>query len=150
MELDLYCETCEELICRDCIIKLHRNHDYDLVEEVYPKHEAEILEALEPVKEQLVSVHKFLENLHLQQNQINQQGEAMKDKIRANIQKLQDSLTAKGEELKAQVQRKAQEELQELAAQRDQLEWQRALLESYRDYLKESLEEADDEDSYDY
>ena len=37
-ELDLYCETCEELICRDCIVKVHRDHQYDLVGDAFPKH----------------------------------------------------------------------------------------------------------------
>ena len=37
-ELDLFCETDQELICRDCIVKTHRDHQYDLVNEVFPKH----------------------------------------------------------------------------------------------------------------
>jgi len=30
-ELDLYCETCEELVCCDCTVRIHRDHQYDLV-----------------------------------------------------------------------------------------------------------------------
>ena len=30
-ELDLYCETCEELICLHCIVKKHKDHQYCLL-----------------------------------------------------------------------------------------------------------------------
>ena len=36
-ELDLYCETCEELICRDCTVRVHRDHQYDLVTDAFQK-----------------------------------------------------------------------------------------------------------------
>ena len=37
-ELDLFCETDKELICQHCIVKTHRDHQYDLVREAFPKH----------------------------------------------------------------------------------------------------------------
>ena len=33
-ELDLYCETCGELICLHCTVKKHKDHQYDLVEDL--------------------------------------------------------------------------------------------------------------------
>ena len=41
--LRIFCETCEELICHDCTVRIHRDHDYDLVFDCYPKH-CQILE----------------------------------------------------------------------------------------------------------
>ena len=35
-ELDLFCEIDKELICHDCIVKMHRDHQYDLVNEAFP------------------------------------------------------------------------------------------------------------------
>ena len=29
-ELDLYCETCKEVVCQDCILKHHRDYQYSL------------------------------------------------------------------------------------------------------------------------
>ena len=45
-ELDLYCETCEELICLHCIIKKHKDHQYDLVGDIFERHKVEITEAI--------------------------------------------------------------------------------------------------------
>ena len=33
-KLVLFCLTCNESICKNCTIKLHRNHDYDLLKDV--------------------------------------------------------------------------------------------------------------------
>ena len=50
-ELDLFCETDKELICRDCIVKTHRDHQYDLVNEAFPKHRDAIASHMEPVRQ---------------------------------------------------------------------------------------------------
>ncbi len=35
--LRFYCETCKQLVCRDCIILKHNNHKYDRIEQVAEK-----------------------------------------------------------------------------------------------------------------
>ena len=32
--LKLYCQNCETLVCRDCVLVTHRNHDYSFVDDV--------------------------------------------------------------------------------------------------------------------
>ena len=59
-ELDLYCETYEEIICRDCIIRVHRDHQYDLITDAYPN---VIVDHLQPVKQQLGVVNEAIESL---------------------------------------------------------------------------------------
>ena len=64
-ELELYCETCEELICVLCTVsaQLHRGHQYDMVNSLFKKHKREITASLEPVDKQLSTVIKALEQL---------------------------------------------------------------------------------------
>ena len=33
--LKIFCGTCEELICHDCTVRIHRDHDYDLISDCY-------------------------------------------------------------------------------------------------------------------
>ena len=65
-EADLYCDTCDELICRDCIIRLHLGHHYDLVGEAFDKHKAIIESGLMLVEEQLATMGKARESVHTQ------------------------------------------------------------------------------------
>ncbi len=46
MEAKIYCETCSDMICNDCTIHLHRDHDYGLAKDVIHKHKTELLESL--------------------------------------------------------------------------------------------------------
>ena len=62
-ELDLYCETCGELICLHCTVKKHKDHQYDLVGDTFERHKAEITAFLEPVESHLGVVTKALEQL---------------------------------------------------------------------------------------
>ena len=49
MKLDLYCETCGELICLHCTVNKHcrPEHKYDLVGDTFERHEAEITASVE-------------------------------------------------------------------------------------------------------
>ena len=59
-KLKIYCETCSELICNDCTIRLHQGHNYDLVADVFPKHKEEIASSLKPVRRNLHTVKQAL------------------------------------------------------------------------------------------
>ena len=62
-ELDLYCETCKEVICQYCVLKVHRNHQYDLATDAFLKQKEVLLSTFEPVEKQLASVNKALEDI---------------------------------------------------------------------------------------
>ena len=51
--VDLYCETCNDLICRDSIVCVHCDHQYHLVPESFSKQEKVIVDSLKPVEEQI-------------------------------------------------------------------------------------------------
>ena len=72
-KLKIYCETCLELICSDCTIRLHQGHNYDLVGEVFIKHKEDIVSGLKPVKEKLNKVQQALQTFDTRAKEINEQ-----------------------------------------------------------------------------
>ena len=50
-ELELYCETCGELICYKCAVisGKHHNHDHDEINVAFEKYKEEIKSSLEPI-----------------------------------------------------------------------------------------------------
>ena len=50
-ELELYCESCEQLICLQCVITKHSGHKYSLEKDVLEKCKEEIKASLAPAKE---------------------------------------------------------------------------------------------------
>ena len=138
-QLDIYCELCEELICRDCIVRVHRDHQYDLVCDAFTKHKDAIVASLQPVEQQLATVCKALEGLDARSNQISNQCQVIETQIQRSIQQLHAALEARKKDLITQLGQVTQQKLKSLAAQRDQLEPVATRLKSCRDFVQETL-----------
>ena len=138
-QLDIYCESCEELICRDCIVRVHRDHQYDLVRDAFTKHKDAIVASLQPVERQLATVCKALEGLDARSNQISNQRQVIETQIQRSIQQLHAAVEARKEDLITQLGQVTQQKLKSLAAQRDQLELVATRLKSCRDFVQETL-----------
>ena len=138
-ELDLYCETCEELVCRDCTVRVHRDHQYDLVTDAFQKHKDVLVTSLQPVEQQLDTVTKSLQQLDTQCQQITDKRETLVGKILKTIQQLHEALEVRKTELIGQLDHITQRKLKTLAAQRDQIELVQTQLSSCLDFVKESL-----------
>ena len=138
-ELDLYCETCEELVCRDCTVRVHRDHQYDLVTDAFQKHKDVLVTSLQPVEQQLDTVTKSLQQLDTQCQQITDQRDALVGKILKTIRQLQEALEVRKTELIGQLDHITQRKLKTLGAQRDQIELVQTQLSSCLDFVKESL-----------
>ena len=93
-ELELYCETCDELICLLCTVKKHKDHQYDLVEDTFEKHKAEITSSLEPLDGHLSTVNTILEQLDEQPKGLDHQQAAVEASIRQQVQELHEMLNA--------------------------------------------------------
>ena len=61
-ELELYCETCWELICSHCALRgqEHHTHEYNLISSCYEKFKREVISSLEPVEKTLKTVETAL------------------------------------------------------------------------------------------
>ena len=138
-ELDLYCEKCEEMICRDCIVRVHRDHQYDLVGDAFPKHKSAITAALEPVEPQLARVNKALQGLNVRCGQIVEQQKAIEADIERSIRQAHEILEARKQELIGQLEQETRQKLKSLAAQQDQFELVGTQLKSCQDFVQESL-----------
>ena len=73
-ELDLFCETCEEIICQNCNVRAHRNHQDDLATDAFPKNKDVIVASLQLVEQQLASDNKALEGFNTRCDQIRRTG----------------------------------------------------------------------------
>ena len=138
-ELDLYCETCEELICQHCTVRIHREHQYDLVTDSYQKHKDVLVTSLQPVEQQLDTVMKSLQQLDTRCQQITDQREALAENIHKTIRELQEALEVRKTELIDQLDHITKKKLKTLAAQRDQINLVQVQLSSCLNFVKESL-----------
>ena len=88
--LEIYCETCQKLICHNCTVRIHKEHDYDVIDDVYRKHQREIESCLEPVREQIDVVTKALDTLDSSQKRIIEVGDNIKCALKGFFKALQE------------------------------------------------------------
>ena len=145
-ELELYCETCEELICHNCIVKKHRDHQYDLVTDTFQRQKGEIVASLEPVEEQLESVNKILKQIDAQSKAAKAKRDAVAAEIQEKTHEFQAMLDLRKDELIGQLDESTQLTLKDLATQRDEAETIQTQLISCLSFVKESLRSDEDEE----
>ena len=138
-ELELYCETCEELICHNCTVKKHKDHQYDLVDDTFEKHKAEMVASLDPVENQLGVVVKALEQIKQRSADVNNQRVVTKTEIQKIVQQLHEMLEARKTELMGKVDEYANQKVKNLAAQKDEVETVHTQLVSCLTFVRESL-----------
>ena len=143
-KLDLFCETDQELICRDCIVKTHRDHQYDLVNEAFPKHRDAIASHLEPVRQQLNTVNKAIQDLGTTRDQIMDQRAAIETDIQRKMRQLHEALEVRETELIGQLDQMMQQKLKTLSIQRDELELVQTRLNSCLEFVSDSLKTGSD------
>ena len=138
-ELELYCNTCGELICHNCTVQLHHGHKHEVVSDTFQKHKEQISASLKPIKQHLEAANKALGELDTQCQQITDQRKALKENIQKTIQQLQEALEVRKTELIGQLDQITQKKLKTLATQRDQIELVQSQLKSCLNFVKESL-----------
>ena len=138
-ELELFCETCGELICFQCTIQQHNGHKYNLIGEVFEKHKKEIISSLNPAEQQQTLASKALEELDVHCREITDQQAALQVQIRKSSQQLHEIIDLRERELTNKLNYTTQEKLSKIAAQREQIEATLAQLGSCLDKVKENL-----------
>ena len=138
-ELELFCETCEELICFQCTIQQHNGHKYNLIGEVFEKHKKEIMSSLNPAEQRQTLARKALEELDVHCREITDQQAALQAQIRKSSQQLHEIIDLRERELINKLNYITQEKLSKLASQREQIETTLAQLGSCLDKVKEKL-----------
>ena len=138
-KLDLYCETCKEVICRDCIVKLHRDHQYDLATAAFPQRKEELISSIEPAEQQLASVNKALEGLDTLRGEITSQCQVLETKVRSRLRLVREALERREEDLISQLKQLTRQKLKNVDLKQDQLELVATRLNSCCGYLQDSL-----------
>ena len=124
--LEIFCETCDKLVCQHCGVCAHKDHDYDLVSDWYPKHCQKMETSLKSVSDKVTAVNDVLTALTDIESEIREQSEVIKKKIHVILEETIDILY--------------QSELQELLEQKKSAEGRLGELKDCQKFVKQSLE----------
>lgn len=123
-ESDLYCETCEELICRDCIVRLHHNHNYDLVSAVFPKHDKQLANSLRIVEEQIMRFERAMQSVNCECDLVDKCETGAMTEIKSVFAAIRMTIEAREKALIEEAKAMAQEKRETLTSQRSKYQMQ--------------------------
>ena len=138
--LEIFCETCEELICQHCTVKKHKDHDYDVFSDTYKKHRG-ILEksSVQPLNEQNDRLTQDKTSLIKRKKENTQQGEMTKQNIHHTIDRLKKVLDERERKLTGEVDVAVQHMVIVLDLQIKEIETALGEVRECRDHVEQSL-----------
>ena len=137
--LDMFCVTCETVICHYCAIRTHEGHKHALVSDCYPKHYQMLHDSLKPVKGKKEALKKVLSDLAEREGEIRERGEGVIEEINGMVEEMIGILRQSERKLTEQVKRVTDAKLEMLSGQTKSVQTSLSLLEDVEDYVELTL-----------
>ena len=136
---DLYCDTCEELVCFKCSTSHHNRHQCDCAENLFTKHKQQIEACLEPMKNKIDSVEENLGHFDAMEREMKAQANAMLEEINDTHQKIVTRLDKSRRKLAKDLSAALEDKLQLHSMERAKVESVLTQLRSCHELVSEGL-----------
>ena len=136
----IFCETCQELICRDCTVRIHRDHEYDTITDSYHKHRQMLETSLNPVNKLIDRVATSLIDLSNRKSEIKEQGDMVKQEIHLTAEEMIEKIRQSEKQLTREVETAVDSKLQVLSGQMKSAEMSLSQLNDSKEFVEQSLE----------
>ena len=138
--LKVYCETCQTLICHDCTISAHKNHDYHLVKDVFPQHLEEIKCALGHLRQKASATTDNITAIGKRESEIKDHEKVLRKDVDSYVQRLIELLRASQQEMVERMHTIVEKKLKLLAQQKKEAEIALEQLQSCAEYVEQCLQ----------
>ena len=140
--LKVYCETCYQVICRDCTFsKEHKTHNYNLISECYPKHHQQLQEGLVRIKQEMTNIDVAVSHLDDREKEVLQQGERLTEEINTHAKEMIDQIVRSHIRLSQQVDTIVRQKTHTLRAQKQQAHKIHTQLKTCQETIERNLKE---------
>ena len=137
--LELFCKTCNTVICVTCHFRNHKRHKYDLITDCYTKHCQKLRKCLSPVEGKKEALKTVLFALAEREGEIRERGEGVLEEIHEMVEEMMNVLRESERKLTEQAKRVTDDKLKVLSEQMKSAEMSLSVLEDVEDYVEQSL-----------
>ena len=138
--MKLFCETCEEAICRDCTIVKHRDHKYTFVKDAFSKRKESLMEFLSETKTKSSKLKEALDRVSDMKTSIHSCAEQTVQKIVKGFDELRALINTRHLELIRDVENLKEAKLTSLELQQQELEKAQGCVQSGVDFTEKAFE----------
>ena len=137
--LEVYCDTCDKLICQLCTVKHHRDHECDAITDAFPRHQQQIVNSLEKVRKKLASITTAVQAVESQEGGFLEQVGAARREIEATVQQLMQLLQESERQLMRELDQVTDCYIEKISARKKEADITIAQLKSYKEFAEEEL-----------
>ena len=142
--LNIYCYKCCTLICRDCTVKDHKEHNFEFCKKAAPTTKKNLLEELQPLREQSVNFSHAVKEIQTIKNKVEVQGDSVANTIQTSFKELRNILDKREKELLNDCGRVVREKVEKLSLQEKNLSLASAEVHSIVDYTEQCVRHCTD------
>ena len=144
--LKMFCFDCNRLICRDCTVKDHRDHDFEFNYVAATKKRKELMENLKLLSEVTASLSLAMEDIQTTEHELAAQGESVANKIETSFEEFHTIIERRKQELLEETRRKVSEKMANLQGQKMNLSISGAEVLSIVDYTERCVKHCSDDE----
>ena len=137
--LEVYCDTCDKLICQLCTVKHHRDHECDAITDAFPRHQQQIVDSLEKVKKKLAAITTAVKAVEAQEGGFLEQVGAARREIEATVQQLMQFLQESERQLMGELDQVTDAYIEKISAHKKEANITIAQLKSCKEFAEEEL-----------
>ena len=134
--LDMFCVTCETVLCHYCAVRTHEGHKHDIVSDCYPKHYQMLHDSLKPVNGTKEALKNVLSDLAVRKGEIRDRGEGVLEEVHEMVEEMIAILRQSERKLTEQLRRVTDAKLEMLSGQTKSVQTSLSLLEDVEDYVE--------------
>ena len=144
--LKVFCFTCNRLICRDCIVDGHTDHDHKFVRKAAPECRDKLRASLTPLQRGNIYILSAVETVAKREKEILETQSSMEDVIERLIEEMIEALKQRKRQLFHEASVLTEERLSAVRAQQKGLALSLAEAQSMVEFVEQSLERATNEE----
>ena len=145
-QMKIYCFDCNRLICRDCTMIDHKEHEYDFVKTTASKTKEKLIENLTPLKEIQVSLCGATENVRSTKSDVKTQGESVATTIERSFDKVHEIIEQRKRHFMEKASSIMKGKLDRLSIQEKGFEMASGMIQSLVDFVEQNIENATEEE----
>ena len=137
--LELYCKCEDVLICRDCIIKKHKDHDYDVISDVVEGEKKILRKALPGIQQLVDEVEKAVTKVKERRKDVKSREDENLHKLDDIFHSLHAALDERQQQLREEITGDSKEKDKGLQTQEDELCFLLSQLKSCHSFIEDKL-----------
>ena len=144
--LELYCKCEEVLICRDCIIKKHKDHDYDVISDVIEGEKKILREALPGIQQLVDEVENAVTGVKRRRKDVKNKEEESLQSLDNAFNALHAALDKRKRQLRKKVTKDSKEKDKGLQVQENELCFLLSQLKSCHSFIEDKVQRGVNQD----